>query len=69
MKNPGRTGSVTEIGEEVTLMTGQELREQIKESLSKQLALLAKTSQKCKPEELVRLTEAMVLVAKELRSC
>ena len=49
-------------------MTGQELREQIKESLSKQLALLAKTSQKCKPEELV-LTEAMVLVAKELRSC
>ena len=50
-------------------MTGQELRDQIKESLSKQLALLAKTSQKCKPEELVRLTEAMVLVAKELRSC
>ena len=47
-------------------MTGQELREQIKESLSKQLALLAKTSQKCKPEE---LAEAMVLVAKELRSC
>lgn len=50
-------------------MTGQELREQIKGSLSKQLELLAKTSQKCKPEELVRLTEAMVLVAKELRSC
>lgn len=48
---------------------GQEIREQIKKSLSEQLALLAKTSKKCKPKDLVRVTEAMVLVAKELRSC
>lgn len=48
-------------------LTGQEISNQAKESLSKQLALLTKASQKCKPCDLVRLSEAMVLVARELR--
>lgn len=47
-------------------ITGQEIREQTKENLSKQLELIAEASKKCKPADLVRLSEAMVLVVKEL---
>ena len=50
-------------------MTGKEIQEQTQKSLSKQLELLTEASRKCKPSDLVRLSEAMVLVAKELRSC
>lgn len=49
-------------------MTGQEIRQETKESLNKQLALLAKASQKCKPCDLARLSAAMVMVVRELRS-
>lgn len=55
--------------EGVIHLTGQEIREQIKKILSEQLNLLAKASRKSNPRNLVRLTEAMVLVAKELRDC
>ena len=41
-------------------MTGQEIRQETKESLNKQLALLAKASQKCKPCDLARLSAARV---------
>lgn len=49
-------------------MTGQEIRNQIQESLSKQLTLLTEASAKCKTENLVKVTEAMVLLARELRN-
>ena len=50
-------------------MTGQEIREQEQKILSKQLELLAEVSRKSNPRNLVHLTKAMVLVAKELRDC
>lgn len=50
-------------------MTGQEIREQIQKDLSKQMTLLAEVSAKCKTETLVKVTEAMVLLARELKSC
>ena len=46
---------------------GQEVTRKAKQSLIEQLDLLAKASQRCKPYDLVRLSEAMVLVARELR--
>lgn len=49
------------------MVTGQGISNQVRESLSKQLALLAKASQKCKPCDLVKLSEAMVTVVRELR--
>lgn len=49
-------------------MTGQKIFDQCREILGKQLELLTEASQKCKPRDLAKLSEAMVLVAKELRS-
>ena len=47
-------------------MTGQEIFDQCRESLGKQLELLTEASQKCKPCDLANLSEAMVLIVKEL---
>ena len=44
-------------------MNGQELRQQMQECLRKQMNLLAKASEHCKPDVLRSLSEAMVLVS------
>ena len=48
--------------------TGPELAQKVRRSLGEQLELLAKASKRCKPCDLVQLSEAMVLVVQELRN-
>lgn len=49
-----------------TNLTGQELLQQKREYLSKQMALIAEASKKCKPCDLLPLTQALVLAANEI---
>ena len=69
MNTPGIQRTAIRRREEGENVTGQEIREQTQKILSKQLELLAEESKKCRTEDLVHLTSAICLAAKELRNC